>query len=201
MQPSWPLPRPRSGCSGSSGSGLGRTASLDAGALHVGRLGAASVAIDSSSRRTGSGGGRRREAAASGRCELAQRMDAVLHNHQHLKEGGGHPGGHAWPRRRAVQAVRARYVLAARGRRAPGATLDRMWPIIVGFSRIAGSCARRLPIEARSACQTRQKRKVGRRTLALHTPNTAEEAGDRTASMLKLGAAAWVCGWYGLRLS
>ena len=73
--------------------------------------------------------------------------------------------------------------------------------IIVGFSRIADSCARRLPIEARSACQTRQKRKVGRRALALHTPDTAEEAGDRTASMLKVGAAAWVCGWYGLRLS
>ena len=81
------------------------------------------------------------------------------------------------------------------------AALDRIWPIIVGFSRIAGSCAHRLPIEARSACQTRQKRKVGRRALALHTPDTAEEAGDRTASMLKVGAAAWVFGWYGLRLS
>ena len=72
------------------------------------------------------------------------------------------------------------------------AALDRIWPIIVGFSRIAGSCAHRLPIKARSACQTRQKHKVGRRALALHTPDTAEEAGDRTASMLKLGAAAWV---------
>ena len=93
--------------------------------------------------------------------------------------------------------------LCAGGARQAGTWLlsTAYWPIIVGFSRIAGSCAHRLPIEARSACQTRQKRKVGRRALALHTPDTAEEAGDRTASMLKVGAAAWVCGWYGLRLS